>query len=79
MRKALVAGVLVLAVIAAACGGNDSPRREAGSTGDHGSMMSGHGEGMVTGEATDSSDADRQIRVAALDALRFEPASIEVP
>lgn len=78
MKKALVAGLLVLAVVAAACGGDNSIDNNRGSAGDGGSMMGGHGEGMVAGEAADASDADRQIEVEALDALEFDPDSIEV-
>jgi len=35
-------------------------------------------QGSVPGEAADPADATREIEVAALDRLRFDPASIEV-
>lgn len=77
MKRLVLAGIVVLALIAAACGGGDGPSGEGVSMGGHDSMGD-HGGAMVVGEPADPSEADREIEVASLDALKFDPASIEV-
>ncbi|MPZ69041.1 MAG: hypothetical protein GEU71_05875 [Actinobacteria bacterium] len=77
MRKLVIAGLLLAVVlIAAACGGDDG-------SGNSGAMNEGHDNGMgamgdVPGEVADESDADRTIKVEALDELAFDPESLSV-
>lgn len=77
MRKLLLIGVLVLALVAAACGGdgssNDSTDTSSGDGHDMGSM-----EGNVMGESAEESEADRTIKVVMLDELAYDPEQLEV-
>lgn len=80
MKKAVLIGVLVLALVAAACGGGDTGS-EATDDGDgHGAhdMSGGQMGGRVLGEAADESDATREILVETLDELAFDPEMIDV-
>lgn len=75
MKRALIAALVVLGLMAA-----------CGSATDDGHGDSGHGEssdtmeheGSVPGAPGDASDADRKVKVIASDDFRFDPASLRV-
>ena len=77
MKKLVLIGVLILAVIAAACGGDDpsggSTDASAGNGHDMGSM-----EGSVMGEPAEAADAERTVEVVMLDELAYDPGRLEV-
>lgn len=67
-------GVLILVLLFASACGNDP-------AGGHQHGAGGHADAASTagfGSAGDASDADRTIEVAAVDPLKFQPASLEV-
>jgi uncharacterized cupredoxin-like copper-binding protein len=69
MKLRAAAGVLVLAFLITGCsdGGHD-----------HGGMTSGGGLPASIGEPGDPADADRTVEVQTTEALRFDPASVDV-
>ena len=77
MKKLLLIGVLVLALVAAACGGDGSSDGSKDSSSGGGHDM-GSTEGSVMGESAAASEADRTIQVAMLDELAYDPEQLEV-
>lgn len=81
-----MAAILAAGLVLAGCGGaEDDPVVEAGTedtTGeagvDHGGDDHGDEAGGAIGEPADASEASRTIEVDALDAMAFDPATIEV-
>jgi uncharacterized cupredoxin-like copper-binding protein len=63
-----------LALVLAACGGGDEGAGDGHSSGMHG----GNGSMMDFGAPANPDDADRMIEIDALDALEFDPDSVEV-
>lgn len=83
MRARWMIGMAVAALFLAACGGGGDG--ETGSTGDASPGMDMDGGSMGEGDDTidfgqpgDPADADREIRIEALDTLEFDPALVEV-
>ena len=88
--RTLTALLLTLAVVAgwAACGDDDTTESAGGTgtsatsvstaTSEQAMDMDTDHESFAFGEPADAADADRTIDVDMLDALRFEPDSIEV-
>jgi uncharacterized cupredoxin-like copper-binding protein len=72
MKKMVIAGLLLLAVVAAACVGDENPDSSGMANGGH-----SHDAGAL-GEVADPSEADRTIKVEALDELAFSPESVSV-
>lgn len=79
--------VLVLALATVSCAnstsegaGGGSPAMSMGSTGmaSIGTQPSGESEGFTFGRPADPDDAGRTVEIAQLDALRFDPASVDV-
>lgn len=70
MRRALLVGLMALALVGTACGDDD----------DHGahSMSDGRMEGAVMGEPAGESEASREVVVEMLDELAFDPEMIDV-
>lgn len=80
MKKLLLIGVLVLALVGAACGGagsSDEPNGAGGSQADADHDM-GSMEGKAMGETAPASQADRKIKVVMLDELAYDPEGLEV-
>jgi len=82
MRRALVAALVISTAVFVACGGGGGDDATAGAEdpGDHAHdhAAGAQEEGSVPGAPADASEATRRVEVAALDQLRFDPASIEV-
>ena len=77
MKKLLLIGILVLALVAAACGGDGSSNGSNDSSSGDGHDM-GSMDGSVMGESAEESEADRTIKVTMLDELSYDPVSLEV-
>lgn len=78
-KKASGLAVAALFLVAPACGGGDAT--EAGGGAQHHAADSGDhsgSSGFAFGEPADPADADRTIKVAGTDELRFEPEEIEI-
>jgi uncharacterized cupredoxin-like copper-binding protein len=85
MRARWLIALAAAALLLAACGGGDDG--ETGSAG-NGDMQMDEGMGSMDGQGMsdeidfgrpgDPGEADRKIRIEALDSLEFEPARIEV-
>jgi uncharacterized cupredoxin-like copper-binding protein len=75
MKRSLLAGLVVLGLVAAACGGDSGSDGHAGDQGGH---DQGSAEGSVMGEVADASEADQTIKVVMLDELAYDPASLVV-
>lgn len=73
----MLIGVVVLVLIAAACGGNGNSGSSGASDGHDGHEM-GSMEGSMMGEPADEADADRTINVVMLDELAYDPAELQV-
>lgn len=92
MKARIIAALLLLGIVAAACGSDDGsdPGNMGGGgmdMGDNGGMdddgmdMGGSDEGnggASFGEPGDPAAADREIEVLTLDSFEFDPSSIEV-
>jgi uncharacterized cupredoxin-like copper-binding protein len=75
--RLMVVSLVVLCLVAVACGSGGGHDAHPGSAGDRGGDTMDHA-GAVPGEPADPSNAEREIEVIALDSLRFDPASIDV-
>lgn len=79
MKKLLLIGAVLLALVAGACGGDGSTDGSSGgSSGGGHDMGSMEGEGSQMGEPAEASEADRTIKVVMLDELAYDPEQIEV-
>ena len=79
MRIGRLAILILVAIIASACGGEDggSDSSGGGHAADHDMGSDMNMEGTVPGEAA-ASEADRTVTINAEDTLSFDPASLEV-
>lgn len=78
MRKVLMIGLALMVMLLVACGSEDPTQGGSQGSGDGGHDMNMQDDDFDFGEAGGTSQVDREIKISALDSLRFDPDEIEV-